>query len=100
MKFCVIHQQTPHNAHSPRRVVEQTTNRGIGWVNRYLDREYVRRIADTTLRTYADRKSTRLNSSHQIISYAVFCLKKKKQIKNASTDNAPSQSQPTPYVSD
>src|SRR5258708_15537673 len=27
---------------------------------------------------YRDRKSTRLNSSHQIISYAVFCLKKKK----------------------
>src|SRR5207244_9821334 len=30
----------------------------------------------------ADRKSTRLNSSHQIISYAVFCLKKKKYKKN------------------
>src|SRR5258708_24905684 len=30
----------------------------------------------------ADRKSTRLNSSHQIISYAVFCLKKKKKINN------------------
>src|SRR5258708_39787268 len=29
-------------------------------------------------RKRADRKSTRLNSSHQIISYAVFCLKKKK----------------------
>src|SRR5438552_14775867 len=28
-----------------------------------------------------DRKSTRLNSSHQIISYAVFCLKKKKKPK-------------------
>src|SRR5258708_22293560 len=28
--------------------------------------------------TDIDRKSTRLNSSHQIISYAVFCLKKKK----------------------
>src|SRR5258708_10536529 len=28
----------------------------------------------------SDRKSTRLNSSHQIISYAVFCLKKKKKI--------------------
>src|SRR5207244_12952387 len=28
-----------------------------------------------------DRKSTRLNSSHQIISYAVFCLKKKNQYK-------------------
>src|SRR5258708_18522256 len=30
---------------------------------------------------HADRKSTRLNSSHQIISYAVFCLKKKKKKK-------------------
>src|SRR3712207_8025638 len=31
----------------------------------------------------ADRKSTRLNSSHANISYAVFCLKKKQQHKNA-----------------
>src|SRR5258708_11522396 len=31
------------------------------------------------IRRVADRKSTRLNSSHQIISYAVFCLKKKKK---------------------
>src|SRR5256885_6108056 len=30
------------------------------------------------LRRHADRKSTRLNSSHLVISYAVFCLKKKK----------------------
>src|SRR5256885_3754803 len=29
-----------------------------------------------------DRKSTRLNSSHLVISYAVFCLKKKKQIRS------------------
>src|SRR5256885_2776494 len=29
-----------------------------------------------------DRKSTRLNSSHLVISYAVFCLKKKKNKKN------------------
>src|SRR5258708_34934905 len=36
-----------------------------------------RRRADCT-REIEDRKSTRLNSSHQIISYAVFCLKKKK----------------------
>src|SRR5947208_7138789 len=33
--------------------------------------------SDTALKE--DRKSTRLNSSHQIISYAVFCLKKKKK---------------------
>src|SRR5437588_1952649 len=32
-----------------------------------------------------DRKSTRLNSSHTVISYAVFCLKKKK--KNIKTTN-------------
>src|SRR5258708_18782365 len=35
-----------------------------------------------------DRKSTRLNSSHQIISYAVFCLKKKKKIKRSITSAA------------
>src|SRR2546426_8314821 len=33
------------------------------------------------LRTDGDRKSTRLNSSHLVISYAVFCLKKKKKNK-------------------
>src|SRR5207244_12181410 len=32
----------------------------------------------------SDRKSTRLNSSHQIISYAVFCLKKKKKISECN----------------
>src|SRR2546427_3032679 len=31
---------------------------------------------------WKDRKSTRLNSSHSQISYAVFCLKKKKKIRN------------------
>src|SRR5947208_11411748 len=34
-----------------------------------------------TSTTASDRKSTRLNSSHQIISYAVFCLKKKKMMQ-------------------
>src|SRR5258708_25935245 len=34
------------------------------------------------MQTRRDRKSTRLNSSHQIISYAVFCLKKKKKRYN------------------
>src|SRR5256885_3983043 len=32
---------------------------------------------ETALRARQDRKSTRLNSSHLVISYAVFCLKKK-----------------------
>src|SRR2546427_9019377 len=36
-----------------------------------------------------DRKSTRLNSSHSQISYAVFCLKKKKKTKKHSQYNLP-----------
>src|SRR5688572_31473641 len=35
----------------------------------------------------ADRKSTRLNSSHSQISYAVFCLKKKKYLANTQLCN-------------
>src|SRR5438034_6963875 len=34
-----------------------------------------------------DRKSTRLNSSHTVISYAVFCLKKKKKKKENTREN-------------
>src|SRR2546421_6191815 len=35
-------------------------------------------LVEQFVRQFADRKSTRLNSSHDQISYAVFCLKKKK----------------------
>src|SRR5258708_31550433 len=42
-----------------------------------------------------DRKSTRLNSSHQIISYAVFCLKKKKK-KSRSPNPVPVGTSETP----
>src|SRR5437763_9248463 len=39
-------------------------------------------LCDTDFHKHAlDRKSTRLNSSHRCISYAVFCLKKKKKTK-------------------
>src|SRR5690625_6958280 len=37
--------------------------------------------------SYLDRKSTRLNSSHVAISYAVFCLKKKRVINNIYKKN-------------
>jgi integrase len=53
MKFQVIYRQTSGTAQSPVRVVEQTTGREVGWINRYLDREYVRRLADRSLRLYA-----------------------------------------------
>src|SRR5258707_2882780 len=40
------------------------------------------RRAQTAVWKITDRKSTRLNSSHANISYAVFCLKKKKKMNN------------------
>src|SRR2546429_5449973 len=43
-----------------------------------------------------DRKSTRLNSSHGYISYAVFCLKKKKNLKTSAP--APRQYSKLPFV--
>src|ERR1039457_4348943 len=43
---------------------------------------------------YRDRKSTRLNSSHLVISYAVFCLKKKTKT-NQNTPQSQSQHTPT-----
>src|SRR5207244_11041484 len=39
-------------------------------------------ICDLRFAARKDRKSTRLNSSHQIISYAVFCLKKKNKTQH------------------
>ena len=52
MKFRLLYQSTS-NAQSPVRIVEEKTNREVGWTNRYLDREYVRRLGEKTLRTYA-----------------------------------------------
>ena len=54
MKFRVVHQKTPSGAHSPYQVVEQSTGKGVGWINRYLDRDYVRRLANTSLYSYAN----------------------------------------------
>ena len=51
-----------------------------------------------TVNDYLDRKSTRLNSSHQIISYAVFCLKKKKKqhtVKNCQPTSRSINQTPT-----
>src|SRR5689334_23706968 len=44
-------------------------------------------VADFSGLWASDRKSTRLNSSHSSISYAVFCLKKKKKITQNTTQD-------------
>src|SRR2546422_5231867 len=46
-----------------------------------------RRTRPSSCRPPADRKSTRLNSSHGYISYAVFCLKKKKKKEKKQNKN-------------
>jgi len=54
MTFHLVHQPSAStNAQSPFRIVEQPTGREVTWINRFLDRECVRRLADTTLRSYA-----------------------------------------------
>src|SRR2546429_7079269 len=55
-------------------------------LERLLDHEQLVGMIQT--RHHLDRKSTRLNSSHGYISYAVFCLKKKKKQSNGSTRQA------------
>src|SRR5438132_3979165 len=45
------------------------------------------RLLERGLQRGEDRKSTRLNSSHTVISYAVFCLKKKKKKKEDRNKN-------------
>src|SRR5207248_11155602 len=56
-------------------------SRREGGVKRYGPRPYrfTGEVPWRTTRHLPDRKSTRLNSSHRTISYAVFCLKKKKK---------------------
>src|SRR5689334_23958340 len=54
----------------------------LNWGTSYLVNDFYRRflVKKATEHHYVkDRKSTRLNSSHSSISYAVFCLKKKKK---------------------
>ena len=53
MKFRVVHQPTANPARSSYRIVEQTKGREVDWINRYLDHECLRRVADLTLRSYA-----------------------------------------------
>ncbi len=54
MKFHVVYRSASAGAQSPFRVVEQATGSEVGWINRFLDREYVRRLAVKSLRLYAE----------------------------------------------
>src|SRR5258708_12774040 len=72
-----IYTLSLHDALPIYDVCRESARRAGGWRVERRRRRRRRRGAERR-RPVRDRKSTRLNSSHQIISYAVFCLKKKK----------------------
>ena len=53
MTFRVIRQPSTNRARCPYRIVVRETGREIDWINRYLDYETLRRLADNTLKSYA-----------------------------------------------
>lgn len=53
MTFRVVSKPSSNHARCRYRIVEQSTGREVGWINQYLDCQTLRRLADTTLRTYA-----------------------------------------------
>src|SRR5256884_1777082 len=70
--------QHPGGAAAPSAGAKHTGAHWIGHAAGVGDRHPYRSVGR---RAEGDRKSTRLNSSHGYISYAVFCLKKKKQLQ-------------------
>src|SRR5436190_17218049 len=66
------HGEGPHRSHSLRHVAPHPRGDERSGHDDESRRDQI---------AHLDRKSTRLNSSHTVISYAVFCLKKKKKQK-------------------
>src|SRR6202047_5580838 len=54
----------------------------------YLWADFEKVLRDLSRAGFKDRKSTRLNSSHRTISYAVFCLKQNNNVHGAGQDSA------------
>src|SRR5260221_9462554 len=74
--------QTVDGPWAARQAVREQIHYGADWIKFHSTADYEFE-SDGELwseATFTDRKSTRLNSSHTVISYAVFCLKKKKDI--------------------
>src|SRR5258708_27405565 len=87
-------------SHLPRRWINVTC-KCIGSILKHgIDQRKGRRLEQlpighlNDLLCILDRKSTRLNSSHQIISYAVFCLKKKISLHYTMIDPMPALQSP------
>src|SRR5258708_24872673 len=81
-----LHDALPISAMFPSEFVD-ACNTAISWIGIRLGNAQLNANPGDR-----DRKSTRLNSSHQIISYAVFCLKKKKpNMVKPMVENSPKE---------
>src|SRR5690625_7129698 len=80
----VLGTDFPNIPYSYSHQIEALHNWGLGeeWIRNVLWYNPQRLLTNARVSRAQDRKSTRLNSSHVAISYAVFCLKKKKRTQN------------------
>src|SRR2546426_5800463 len=79
--FFLMIRRPPRSTLFPYTTLFRSSAVGLFWAALGLVLIWLVRLRRRRDRARRDRKSTRLNSSHLVISYAVFCLKKKK-IKN------------------
>src|SRR5256885_9426561 len=83
--YTTLFRSVSRRGHATEASLRAASNRAIPPVvtNQYATEpettNRVKELASEITHTDSDRKSTRLNSSHLVISYAVFCLKKKKK---------------------
>src|SRR5262245_66063825 len=80
--FFLMVRRPPRSTLFPYTTLFRSARRGCDGLRRPDDHARAHRLSHASrLWRQSDRKSTRLNSSHLGISYAVFCLKKKKKKK-------------------
>src|SRR5690625_6248699 len=82
--FRSVPYQQPHLLHSHRLLLPQLSHLKFQQPDELSVLRTVRKCRKFLHESYGDRKSTRLNSSHVAISYAVICLKKKKNINKTT----------------
>src|SRR5690349_22470166 len=93
---CYVHHRDLHSFPT-RRSSDLEPERRIRRACIRLSRQRAARLGLSNLPTSSDRKSTRLNSSHVEISYAVFCLKKKRKVNASLTaDQRPAEDRGLP----
>src|SRR2546427_2349712 len=83
--FFLMIRRPPRSTLFPYTTLFRSRLGGLG-IGVVLDDGKVDHAVGEVARSVVDRKSTRLNSSHSQISYAVFCLKKKKKKKQIRTN--------------